>query len=750
MPSEIANLQLQYIKGIGPKKAEVLFNEKIKNTIDLINYFPRTYIDRNATTSIKAIIIQLLSDNNQNSEALIENYIHKVEYNIVAKIANKALKQYSGKKKYLKITVQDDFGTNAEVIFWSYADYYNKIYEIGDLISISGKPELSPNNKISFSHPEVNKIEFDDNSKSDNTKHDKTKRENSIIPIYPSPESFKKSGITNKLIFEAIKSALELELDYIPETLPKYVLEDNSFPDIKTSIKSLHIPKSYEDIELSKNRFKFEEILYFELFLALKQAGIKLHEPGIVISPKSKLARKVFEDLNFKLTRDQIKVINEIANDMKSGRPMNRLLQGDVGSGKTIVAALSMLTVIEAGYQVALMAPTAILAEQHYNSFKKLLKDVDINITLLTGGAKNKKKLGKIEEINLGNAQIIIGTHSLFEDYVTFNNLGLVVIDEQHRFGVEQKAKTIKAAKMSNPEQISPHTLVMSATPIPRTLALTVYGDLDVSIIREMPANRLPIRTKVVFESQLESAYQFIRDEVQDGSQAYIVFPLVEKSDKLAELKSAVEYYDLLKDTEFAEIRCGLLHGQMTPAEKEMVMADFYAKKFDVLIATTVIEVGIDVPNATVMMIQDAHKFGLSQLHQLRGRVGRGSKQSYCILATKDNFQFEFKKKNKDDSELKANIFRLRTMERTTDGFEIAEADLKLRGPGDILGTKQSGLPDFKFIDLVRDGDIISKAKNDAFAIVKEDPTLSKFENAILKHNIKKLFSLADNYFNIA
>lgn len=734
------SIPIQYIKKIGPKRAEVFLSEGIHSSWDLINYFPRNYVDRSSSDSINAIIVEAMGEMNVNEDSFFDNYFKRNIFIVTGTITHKDLLQSGKRKKYLKLKIQDKFGANAEILFFNFAESYNKSYQIGDYVSVAGKAELSRGMRLSFTHPEVNVIE----------PYSQQNEENLIIPIYPSPESFKKAGIYNKLIIEIIEGIIDAETSKISETLPQYIIEKYKFPALKDVYNYLHRPNNHNEIDSAKRRMKFEEILYFELFLALKQSGLKQSEPGITIPQKSSLARKVFQSLKYNLTQDQIKVINEISRDMASGKPMNRLLQGDVGSGKTIVATLCMLPLIEAGYQVAIMAPTAILAEQHYNNIRELLDDFGIEITLLTGGAMSKKKKERINAINYGNSQIVVGTHSLFEDYITFNNLGLLVIDEQHRFGVEQKAKTINSAKQSNAQKLMPHVLVMSATPIPRTLALTVYGDLDVSMINEKPANRLPIKTKVLFESQLGEAYHFIREEVSEGSQAYIVFPLVEKSDKLAELKSAIEYYDLLKDSEFANIKCGLLHGQMNDKEKEMTMQDFKNKKFDILISTTVIEVGIDVPNATVMMIQDAQKFGLSQLHQLRGRVGRGDKQSFCILATKDNFQFEYRQNNKDDFEKKASILRLKTMERTCDGFEIAEVDLKLRGPGDMLGTKQSGLPEFKFLDLVKDSAVISTAKVEAFRIIAEDPTLSKAENALLRENIRKMFKESAKYFNIA
>jgi len=402
---------------------------------------------------------------------------------------------------------------------------------------------------------------------------------------------------------------------------------------------------------------------------------------------------------------------------------MNRLLQGDVGSGKTIVAVLAIVYAVDNGFQAAIMAPTEILAEQHFHTFQRYLEPLGITVVQLVGGQKQKLRRELLEQIASGKASVIVGTHALFQQTVEYHRLGLIVIDEQHRFGVMQRAALRERAMQSYQEAaVAPHILVMSATPIPRTLAMTLYGDLDVSIIDEMPKGRKPVATKVVFESDLPALYQFVREQVRQGYQAYFVYPLVEQSEKL-QLKSAVEHYEYLQQKIFPDLRIGLLHGQMFWYEKEDVMRAFKNREYDILVATTVIEVGIDVPQATIMVIENAERFGLAQLHQLRGRVGRGAAQSYCFLVTKDHFRYHLAARNAT-AERNATVVRLRTMERTTNGFEIAEVDLQLRGPGDLLGTRQSGLPEFRFVDLVRDGDIISAARREAFAIVERDPQL--------------------------
>jgi ATP-dependent DNA helicase RecG len=733
------NSSFQYLKGVGPKRAEAFASEKIYTPKDLLFCFPRSYIDISATNSLKALAVKLIEE--KSSDPFSSNSSsYKTETTVVAKIFSIEKKKY-GKKGYVKLIVNDFSGGKAELMFWNNPDYIAKQYQVGDLISISGRAEIDSYNKITFHHPDLQL--FDDET-------EENEINDSISPVYKIHDSWRKVGINSKIIKNIIKSCLDSEVPKIKESLPNSILEKYRFCGIQDAIRLLHFPESREQIKLCNLRMKYEEIFYFELYLALRNRNVIIEEEGVFIPAKSALARSVYESLPFDLTSDQKKVIREIVRDMESGKPMNRLLQGDVGSGKTIVSTLCMLSVIDSGYQAAIMAPTEILAEQHFHTFQKFLEGKNINIVQLVGGQRKKLRTEILERIRSGDAQIIIGTHSLFDSNVEYNKLGLIVIDEQHRFGVDQRAKLKELAKSSHSSKLSPHILVMSATPIPRTLALTVYGDLNVSVIKQLPKNRIPIKTKVVFERALDQSYEFIKQELNGGRQAYIVFPLVEKSEKL-ELKSAVEHFDYLSQEVFSEYKCGLLHGQMLWYEKEDALKDFLDKKYDILISTTVIEVGIDVPNATIMLINNAERFGLSQLHQLRGRVGRSGYQSYCLLATKDHFQYQLNSRSKDkDSDSKANVIRLKTMERTSDGFEIAEVDLKLRGPGDVLGTRQSGLPTFKFLDLACDGEIVEAAKFDAFEIVKEDPTLTNPQNSILKREYERLYKSEYNYFDIA
>ncbi len=733
--------ELQYIKGIGPKRYEAFVKEGLKSSGDFLYYFPRDYIDRTNVDTLKSLAVKLRQETNFTSGSISDDFSFKLEFSFVGRVTEKKLHTFGKNRQFLKLVVNDLHNGSAEIIFWNYAEYYAKLYELKELISVSGKPELNRFGTICFNHPEIQRIDSADEKQFETGK---------ILPIYKLSDNLKKYKITSKTIRDIISIILPDEIKDLNDTFPEYILKSNNFPTIQEAIKNLHFPDKKEDIEKARQRMKFEEIFFFELLLAVRQRKIKFQEKGLILTPKSKSARKLYNSLPFKLTKDQIKVINEITDDMQSGKPMNRLLQGDVGSGKTIVALLSMLVAVDNGFQAALMAPTELLAEQHYHTISNYLKEFDINVVQLVGGQKKRVRQDLLEKITSGEGNIIVGTHALFESEILYKNLGLIIIDEQHRFGVAQRAELITLGKKSHDgNDVAPHILVMSATPIPRTLSMTLYGDLDVSIIREMPKNRKPVKTKVVFESQLPNIFNFIREEVKKGRQAFIVYPLVEKSEKL-DLKSATEHYEQLRSEVFPDLKCGLLHGQMFWYEKDETMHIFLEKKYDILVATTVIEVGIDIPNATIMLIENSERFGLSQLHQLRGRVGRGSEQSYCILATKENFKFHFNKKQQDEQDTISAIIRLKSMEETSDGFKISEIDLKLRGPGDFLGTKQAGLPSFKFINLASDGDIVSNARKLAFEIIAADPHLRKTENQMLREHFIKLYKEGNHYFDIA
>ena len=733
-------MDITYIKGVGPNRAKTLESAGIKTIDELINYLPKSYIDREVLLNIRTLKKNLLSQNTNQIEFLdISDIKITKEVSVIGKVTSKKLNQFS-KREMLKLTISDS-SDYCNIIFWSRAKYFEKVYNVGDTLLISGNPEIDDFKNLNFSHPEIDKIDKDDED---------LFRDGKILPKYKMNEKFVKGNISQKVIRTIIKNAFDSKSFNIVETLPPNLLRKYDLPKLDFAIRNLHFPNNRGELDKSIHRMKFDEILYYLLNVQLLKSGFQNKFEGILIDKKSTSARKLYEKLPFDLTADQKKTLNDIAADLKSGKPMNRLIQGDVGSGKTIVSILAMLMVIDAGYQCLIMAPTEILAEQHYRSITQYLKDFEIDIFLLTGSIRPKLRkeiFGKLQE---GLPSIIIGTHALFQSEVEYKNLGLVVIDEQHRFGVEQRADLIElGSKSLNKENVSPHILVLSATPIPRTLGMTVYGDLDISIIKSMPKNRKPISTKVVFDSDRDKVYQFIKKNISEGRQSFIVYPLVEKSEKL-ELKAATEHFDELKNDIFPEYKLGLIHGQMPWNEKDEAMQRFLNKEFDILVATTVIEVGIDIPNANIMLIEDAHRFGLSQLHQLRGRVGRSDLQSYCFLMTKEHYKFHLHKKEDDISERNAAIIRLKTMEKTTDGFELAEVDLKLRGPGDIVGTKQSGLPDFTFLDLINDGELISKVKKVVEEILLDDKNLSKYDNQILKEELMIRFGKNKSFYNIA
>jgi ATP-dependent DNA helicase RecG len=701
MNKPISNdLPLQFIKGIGPKRAQALAKENIYQPLDLINYFPRDYINRDSSFTLSSLSKKLFFSSNNIFE--YEEDFKNVEYSFIVDVVDKSLQNFRNRRKLFTLSVTDDSGGKAKINFWANVHFFENTYKIGDKLLISGKPDKSKFG-ISFTHPEIDKIDIDEL---------KEFKEEGILPLYKLPTSFIKVGIRNRALRDMIRHCLDQYLSRVSETLDKEILEKLEVPDIQTATENLHFPVSTSLLKLSQKRFKFEEMLFYQLTILSQQNKYVKTEKAVPMGKSLKLAKDTLKSFPFELTIDQKNALNLIWKKLNSTTPMNVLLQGDVGSGKTIVAIVSMMMAVESGHQTLLMAPTEILAKQHYQTLQSILPD-SIRTELLVGGlsAKDKKEtLGKIES---GLTNIIIGTHALFQDKVEYNNLGYVVIDEQHRFGVDQRSLLKELGKKSGDESTVPHMLLMTATPIPRTLAMTKYTDLQIVSIKSKPKDRKEIITKVRFESDLPKIYEFISSQVNEGRQAYIVYPLVEESDKL-ELKSAVEHYELLSKQIFPQLKCGLLHGQMHWKEKDEVMKDFSDKKYDILISTTVIEVGIDVPNTTVMLIENAERFGLSQLHQLRGRVGRGEYQSYCILVASQKYKQLFVKNLTDIPTVK----RLSALEKTSDGFELSEIDLELRGPGDFLGTKQSGMPEFKFIDLVNDKDIINDAKRVAEDII--------------------------------
>lgn len=719
-------LPLQYVKGVGPKRAEALANEGVVTARDVLLRVPRAYIDRSAAPSIAALHSRLQSPDLWNGDARSITAV-STEVSLVATVTRAEERTVGRARKMFTATVSDGSGASAQLIFWNAINYFSRIIKVGDTVAISGIPEYDPRwNQLTFTHPEVERVDEEDIERY---------RQGAILAKYPMTQALRNAGITMRLMRHIVEHVIDDALADERDVLPPDIIRRHDLMEHRAALRELHMPTTVKSIDRARARLKFEELFFFQLFLAARSRSRKRPDRGLSLDPKSPRARALVEQLPFELTNAQRRVIHEIIHDMSSGAPMNRLLQGDVGSGKTIVAMLCMLNAIDNGYQAVLMAPTEILAEQHHRTISKWLEGTGVVVDQLVGGQRSKARKEVLSRIAAGESHVIVGTHALFEAEVQYHKLGLIVIDEQHRFGVAQRAELKRLGRLSHEEDPrNPHILVMSATPIPRTLSMTLYGDLDVSVIDELPKDRTPIRTKVVFESGLPQVYDFIRDEIAKGRQAYVVYPLVEKSEKL-ELKSAVEHHEFLASTVFPDLRIGLLHGQMLWYEKEDAMKAFLNKEFDVLVATTVIEVGVDVPNATVMLIENAERFGLSQLHQLRGRVGRSGHQSYCFLATKDHFRFQMSRANSAEERAKAAV-RLKTMEETTDGFRIAEVDLKLRGPGDLMGTRQSGVPEFMFADLVTDGPVITQARAEAFALLEHDPKLSAPEHQSLRERL--------------
>ena len=673
------NKEIQFVKGIGPKRAEKLHKLNIFTLKDLIYYFPRQYEDRS--------VIKKISQLENEDKVSIKGIITKID-------------TYSPRKgmKITRIDLRDDTGY-IKMSFFN-QEYITKIFKSGDSVLVFGKVKFENN----FKEFVPIEIEHYTNKPSSTCK---------IEPVYPLTY-----GLTNKELQGMIKSVLTKEEFRIKEYLPKYILEKYKLCGIDYAVRNIHFPSNKDALKVALYRLVFEEFLILQLGLFYFKSGVN-EASGIEFEEKEKL-NDIIKSLPFNLTKAQNRALDEITKDMQSPKVMNRLVQGDVGSGKTVVALLALASAVLNGYQGALMAPTEILASQHYNSFKEILEAFNIKSELLVGSLTKKQKEKVLQKVKNQEIDILIGTHALIEDKVEFKNLGLVITDEQHRFGVRQRGR------LSNKGN-SPDILVMTATPIPRTLALILYGDLDISIIDELPPGRQPIETIAIEQKRREEAYEnLVRDEVEKGRQVYIVCPLVDESEKI-EATAAVELVEELKREFFSDLKVGLLHGKMRPAEKDAIMDDFKNKKLDILVSTTVIEVGVHVPNATLMIIENAERFGLAQLHQLRGRVGRGKHKSYCILIY--NSKTEVCKE------------RMAIMEETTDGFKISQKDLEIRGPGEFFGTRQHGLPELKVANIFKHIKILKQAQLEARYIIGQDTKLQFVENKKLKEEILYKFS---------
>jgi len=604
------------------------------------------------------------------------------------------------KRRIYDVTLKDSSGMiHAKFFRVPYKGYFER-FEAGKEVQVVGEVK-DYKGRLEFHHPDLLDVENDEES------------QDLLIPLYTEIE-----GLSSAKMMKLVRSVLTQILEWPVEVFPPWIQQKYNLLSHKEALFQIHCPKPQDSSALfefkaaGQRRIIFEEFFWMELLLAAKKAGVA-REKGPIIKSCGNLAAQVLKNLPFQMTTAQSRALNEILRDLKGPHPMNRLVQGDVGSGKTLVCLLAACHAIDSGFQACLMVPTEILAEQHFQTVSQYLNPM-IKAALLTGKTKNSDRLELFEKLKKGEIDLLIGTHALIEDPVVFKNLGLVVIDEQHRFGVEQRG--LLKSKGSNP-----HFLVMTATPIPRTLAMTVYGDLEVSIIDELPPGRAPIQTRLAYQSKRTAAFDFMRDQITKGRQAYVVYPLVEESEKI-DLKNAVEEFEKLK-IQYPEIRFGLLHGKMKPLEKEQVMNQFRQNEFQVLVSTTVIEVGVDVPNANIILVEHAERFGLSQLHQLRGRVGRGQHKSFCILMLGHAISDEGRQ-------------RLEFMEKTTDGFKIAEFDLEMRGPGEFMGRRQSGLTGFKMAHLVRDLPLLLEAREAAFEVIRRDPQMTKSEHQLIKEEL--------------
>jgi len=717
-----ADLRIRYLRGIGPKRAEVLESIGIRSLLDLLYYIPRSYLDRTNIMNVRDLRRFVYSDRDVTAVGRV--------------VAQDVVRGRGGRARFV-LALGDDTGI-MDCVWFGGVRLFEKMFKVGEVLAVSGTV-TEFRGKPQIVHPDFDRLSVDAEEDDGGVDWDSLLHTGAIIPRYRSTEELKKVGLDSRGFRQIMKVAVTEKLDAIAETLSRSILSRDQLLVLPEAIRAIHFPKTNDELNEARRRLKFDELFYLQLLLAYRRRKVKVQEKGISFTVESKLARQLVDSLPFKLTKAQVRVINEIAEDMKSDKPMNRLLQGDVGSGKTVVALIATLICVENGYQAAFMAPTEVLAEQHYRTIADFLKIIPVNIRLLIGGQKKRLREDVLEDIRRGTAQIVVGTHALVQEHVEFASLGLAIIDEQHRFGVLQRA-TLRE------KGFNPDVLVMTATPIPRTLSLTVYGDLDVSVIDEMPKDRTPIETLLKFESQKDWVYDFVREQVNKGGQAYIVFPLVEESEKI-DLKAAVESYEHLKSKVFPDFRLGLIHGRMPSDTKDEVMQAFKERRIDILVATTVIEVGIDVPNATVVVIEHAERHGLSQLHQLRGRVGRGADQSFCILVAQPwaaasamkRIALSEKEWQKEEERRKA-ARRLETIVKTTDGFKIAEVDLEIRGPGDFFGTRQSGLPDLRIANIITDGAILTAARREAFLLVDQDPQLRSPENQPIRQHFDRTF----------
>src|SRR5574344_1905059 len=690
---------IKYLQGVGPQRASVLNKEiNIYTLNDLLHYYPYKYIDRSRLYYISEI-------DGEMPYIQIKGTILSFET------------LGEGRQRRLVAHFSDGTGI-IDLIWFQGIKYITSKYKVREEYIVFGKPTVF-NGRYNIAHPDIDKAD------------DIALSSLGLRPYYNTTEKMKRGNLNSHAVEKLMQNALNLLKEPISETLPQYIIDEHHLISLDKAIHEIHFPHSADRLRKAQYRLKFEELFYIQLNILRYSKERQMKFRGLYFSKVGDFFNNFyFNNLPFQLTGAQKRVIKEIRNDTGSGRQMNRLLQGDVGSGKTLVALMSMLIALDNGYQACMMAPTEILAQQHYESLKKLLFGMNVRVELLTGSIKGKKREAILNALLTGDVNILIGTHAVLEDNVNFSSLGIVVIDEQHRFGVAQRAKLW--SKSNTP----PHILVMTATPIPRTLAMTLYGDLDVSVIDELPPGRKPIKTVHQFDNRRHSLYESIRKQIEEGRQIYIVYPLIKESEKI-DIKNLEEGYEHVCE-EFPQYKVSVVHGKMKPGDKEEEMQKFVTGETQIMVATTVIEVGVNVPNASVMLIENAERFGLSQLHQLRGRVGRGADQSYCILVTGYKLSEETRK-------------RIQIMVDTNDGFEIAEADLKLRGPGDMEGTQQSGIAfDLKIANLIKDGQLLQYVREIATSIVDSDPNANLPENEVLWKQLKALRKTNVNWASIS
>ena len=685
----ILDQDIMYLPGVGPNRKKMLNQELgIQTFGDLLEYYPYKYVDRSRIYTVH----ELTGD--------------MPFVQVVGRILSFETFEMGPRNERVVAHFTDGTGI-MDLVWFKFGKTAKTKYKIGTQYVVFGKPAVY-NNRIQIAHPDI-----DDASTVDTSTM-------GMQPYYNTSEKMKKAGMNSRAVEKLTKTLLCALKDPLPETIPDFIAAPLHLMSRNEALRTIHYPQNAKDLEKARLRMKFEELFFVQLNILRYASDQRRKYRGYVFNRIGSIFNTFYsQNLPFPLTGAQKRVMHEIRQDMCSGRQMNRLLQGDVGSGKTLVALMTMLIALDNGFQACIMAPTEILAEQHLQTIKAFLKDMPVRVELLTGIVKGKKRQDILDGLLTGEVQILVGTHAVIEDTVQFAQLGMVVVDEQHRFGVAQRAKLW--SKSTNP----PHVLVMTATPIPRTLAMTLYGDLDVSVIDELPPGRKPIRTSHVFDTRMTSLYNGIRQQINEGRQVYIVFPLIEESEKI-DLKNLEQGFDVLRQA-FPEFRLSKVHGKMKPKDKEEEMQKFVSGETQILVATTVIEVGVNVPNASVMVILEAQRFGLSQLHQLRGRVGRGADQSFCILVTPFKLSEDTRK-------------RIDIMCETNDGFRIAEADLKLRGPGDLEGTQQSGMAfDLKIADIARDGQIVQMARDEAQKIIDDDPLCQSPKYQLLWNRLREL-----------